>query len=607
MEKNQVSKGEEKRFPLIFEDHISELRHRMLDAIVWFGALVGTPLIVHVCFRYFIYQGMVWEVFVQIAVYSSFWIFLVFKSKIDFRIRAGFILLGLMLSAFIGFIRFGVFSFAPVTLFVCVVISGLLLGRKPALFTGLTVLVLNVLVAILFQKGILSYPFPTESYANRAIVWTGWILALIAYLVVTLVCHDLIYRFLKKKIAESEDYRSEIIAQNERLLEQTRALEEAKLSLEKAIRVKDEFLGMMSHELRGPIGPIIGVTQLLDDDFEHDSGKREHLQVIRSSAEQLQHSIDQILNMTSINSASMTNQPSWVSIRSILEKLQGEFDPMFKEKGISLALLMDPSDPHEYFLDQDKLIEVLEQLLSNALKFSRAGHVTLECVQQKSPETDFKELGFVVKDEGIGMPPERFDVIQDVFTQLDAGTGRAFNGLGLGLSIVARLAAMMDARLVFESSEGEGTTVSLSIPTKRRTREVGVQKAQPELEELKIEALRILVVDDEKANQVYSRELLKSMKLNPVIAENGEDALEKCHAESFDLILMDVSMPFMDGMQTTRAIRLLDGYAETAIVGLTAHNQKSIHQQCLEAGMNGSMLKPLTRDKIRGLIAGNFK
>ncbi len=583
----------------LYRIHVDELRSKILDTLIMTGAIVAAPLAIHIVIRDLrLDGGFSWQMMIQICTYLLVVSALLFGKRISYRVRAITILSMLLISAFVGLFRLGVFSFAPITIFTCVVLSGILLNSRVAVGVLIAVLCVHVLFATFYLSGFWGYAYPVEEIANSFNVWIGWIAAITTYAVVTVICIFRINRYLRQKIVESEDYRRQLIEQNHLLQHQALELEEAQVRLEKAIRVKDEFLGLMSHELRTPVNPILGMTCLLETSLAGDPEHQERLQVIRVSAERLLRSIDQMLDITSMDNGSVTCSPQWTSMDTVLECLVSGHEGAARNKGLSLLVTIIGQNPWEYWVDGAKVVELLGELLHNAILFTERGEVSLELESLETGVSECRKLKFTIRDQGIGMREDSFSHLQELFTQLDSGRARRFSGLGLGLTIVARLASLMEAEVRFQSKPGEGTVVTVELEAKWRAKGGVVKKGSTGMSNRFKTPIHILVGEDDEVNRIFVQQLLKYMDANVTLAVNGEDVIHHCTGQKYDVILMDVSMPIMDGIEATGHVRKSALNGSTPIIGLSAHNLPDIQKMCHEAGMNDYILKPVTAEKI---------
>ena len=366
---------------------------------------------------------------------------------------------------------------------------------------------------------------------------------------------------------------------------------------EQSARYKSLFLANMSHEIRTPMNAILGMSKLLSG-TPLDNRQQEYASIIQRSSEDLLVIINDILDHSKIESGkySFVHKPFELSI--LLKQLQKIFEPQADEKNISLAVHIDPEIPSYIVGDQVRLNQILINLLANALKFTERGKVDL--FVRKQAETPYKmRLLFEVRDTGIGIPPDKIEQIFESFEQIEGD--EFFQGTGLGLAISSKLVEQQDGNMWVESSHGTGSSFFFELTFGRNSEKI----SPPEHIRLHPETwppLHILVVEDTPFNQTLAVELLRNKipKVQIAVAENGKVALEKLKDQLFDLILMDVKMPVMDGYETTRIIRQADSPALNSIpiIALTANVTTAHMQKCRDVGMNGIITKPIESQEL---------
>lgn len=370
-------------------------------------------------------------------------------------------------------------------------------------------------------------------------------------------------------------------------------LRKAKFLAEKNAKVKEEFLANMSHEIRTPMNAIIGFTNLLTRTPLTEE-QTEFVTSIETAGENLLVIINDILDFSKIEAGKLSIEEQAFSLPDLLNETFRLFKPKAAEKDLDFRLKVADSIQGDWIGDSVRLNQILVNLLGNAIKFTETGWVELS-VQPKLIGGE-SVLDFRVSDTGIGLEPDKVSRIFESFTQGAKDTTMKFGGTGLGLAIVKNLVELMGGRVGAESELGKGSVFSFQLPLKPTgnttfTAEVHRKEQGPDLSEL--EDLLILMAEDNKMNQILAKRILEDAGVQLVIAENGRHALDWVKKRDFDLILMDVQMPQMDGLDATRAIRALDPPAnEIPIVALTAHAVASEINKCFEAGMNDYVVKP---------------
>ncbi len=374
-------------------------------------------------------------------------------------------------------------------------------------------------------------------------------------------------------------------------------LRESKELAEAANRSKDEFLAMMSHELRTPLNGILGFAEILRN-TELQPDQLEFVQMIRSSGAQLVDIITDILDFSRLQARKLDVRIDEFLLDKAITSAVNTLQPLAESKNVKLELNIADNVPQRVRQDGDRVKQIINNLVSNAVKFTDEGGVTVN-VRLDSSREIHNWLVIEVSDTGAGIPEEKQKHLFEPFVQVDSSLTRRHGGTGLGLSIVKKLCDLLNGSVTFKSREGKGSTFTVRLPIEFNpdaTRHTPRETTPMPKSLADRFPLNILVVEDDKINARLIAVLLKRLEYTPTFAANGRKALEKMNQHRFDLVLMDVQMPQMDGYDTTRAIRegkAGEEHKEVAIVGLTALTMPQDHEKCLSAGMNTCLTKPL--------------
>lgn len=387
-------------------------------------------------------------------------------------------------------------------------------------------------------------------------------------------------------------------------IEFQQALIEAKEKAEAAAIAKTNFLSTMSHEIRTPMNAVIGLTNLLIQEGPRQD-QLDNLNILKFSGENLLVLINDILDFNKIEAGRVEFEQIDFSLKTVANTIKEALGVKAKEKGIGLRIYMDSGLPEVIVGDPTRLSQILNNLIGNAVKFTEKGKVTVDISVQSEDDENIL-LDFEVEDTGIGIPPDKIASVFESFTQSNSTITRKYGGTGLGLSITRKLVELQGSSIKLESEVGSGSTFSFSLQfkkSKRKSIEERVKNDSPLVESLL--GVKVLLVEDNKVNQMVATKFLGYWGIEVDLAETGLEATEKVLEKDFDLVLMDLHMPVMDGYTATKIIRSYEEekYKTLPIMALTASVLQPSRQGVEEAGMTDFVSKPFKPEELNRKIA----
>ena len=381
----------------------------------------------------------------------------------------------------------------------------------------------------------------------------------------------------------------------------TRQSHESEQKVKASVAIKENFLANMSHEIRTPLNAVLGFANILRN-TNLDEEQREYVEVIQSSGDNLLSIVNDILDLSKIEAGMLRIDETPFKVADIMSVVEAMLKPRAEEKGLQLIVNIDSDIPEFVSGDAVRLTQILVNLVTNAIKFTEDGGVYLRATAVKR-EGEVVTIEFLVRDTGIGIPEEKQPHIFDRFEQAEASTTRRFGGTGLGLSIVKNLVELQKGTIVLFSQQGVGSSFTIELPYKITNDHViktELKKTSLNLTNMKTES-RILIAEDNPMNQRLIKHLMKNWNFNFDLVFNGSQALEALKKQPYDLVLMDIQMPEMDGYTSTSHIRS-ELRSKIPIIAMTAHAMEGEREKCLKSGMNDYCSKPINEEKLFEMI-----
>jgi signal transduction histidine kinase/CheY-like chemotaxis protein len=411
---------------------------------------------------------------------------------------------------------------------------------------------------------------------------------------------------LKAANARLEERNRELALENAQLENAIFQANDMALKAESASHTKSQFLADMSHEIRTPMNAVLGMASMMEG-TSLSAEQRDYIETIRQSGETLMDLINDILDFSKIEAGRVDLEFIPVQVRTLVSETINLLRLKAEDKSLYLRSDISPDVPAVLTGDPTRIRQILINLVGNAIKFTHKGGIEIG-VRLKSAEDLKIRLQLFVKDSGIGIPQDRMDRLFRPFSQVDASTTRNYGGTGLGLAISSRLCELMNGRMWVESVYGHGSTfffeIELLPPPVDAVQQEGDASANTPAHVVDPASVRILLAEDNPVNSKVAMLLLKRAGYAPDLAENGKQVLEAFRKKLYDVVLMDVQMPEMDGLTATRKLRKMLGAKSRRpyIIALTASAGKPDHDRCIDAGMDAFLAKPIRVNDMLALL-----
>ncbi len=431
----------------------------------------------------------------------------------------------------------------------------------------------------------LEQQFQMTIVANKS-RWNNYLLVVSAICLLTIMLLIYAFRNRKKLVKELKIKNKEYL--------------NAKDESERMSKAKTKFFSTVSHELRTPLYGVIGLSTLLLEDKALKNHKKD-LNLLKFSADYLLALINDVLQINKIDSKTLENDCSTFNVRELINTIAASFEYMRVQNNNKINIQIDTEIPTSIKGNAMRLSQILMNLIGNACKFTENGKIQINIVQQKSSDNKI-ELGFSIKDNGIGIAKEKQDIIFDEFSQIDS-RNYSYQGTGLGLPIVKKLLNLSNSDIAVSSVLGQGSEFKFALEF-TRVNNIPQVESDTLLDAKLLRGKRILVVEDNRINQIVTKKILEKDMVECVLADNGEQAVTLARKLKFDLILMDINMPEKDGIQATKEIRQFN--PNIPVIALTAVEIEEVRFGIFDAGMNDIIVKPYDITKFKQTILKNI-
>ena len=438
---------------------------------------------------------------------------------------------------------------------------------------------------------------------NNLLIYQG-MAGIIFFILVFIIS---LYVINKKRLTESLEKKKIIEEQNRMLLiinkdlwEQRKFADEANIEAEQAIKSKIDFLSIITHELRTPLNAVIGTVQLLQEESP-PAYQQKSLDILKFSADNLLNLVNDILDFNKIEAGKVKLEKKAFSLIALLQNIKNSLQLKASEKGLDLILRIDKDLPKAFIGDKLRLGQVFYNLVSNALKFTNKGSVEIEV--RYFPNVAQSNILAIVKDTGIGIEQSKQKSIFDFFSQADTSIGRKFGGSGLGLTISKNLLNLMGSSIQLESEVGQGSKFYFYLSLLETSKSFLEKESTFDTNDSGLDSSsRILFVEDVDFNRVVAERFFKKWNLNFNTAQTAKEAIDFARKIDYDLILMDLQLPDMDGFQATMEIRKLVNHKDTVILALTAASLSDVKEQMEQSKFDGFIQKPFVSNDLKNAI-----
>lgn len=397
----------------------------------------------------------------------------------------------------------------------------------------------------------------------------------------------------------TSDARRGLAATNEKL-------ERALIAAQEANRAKSDFIANMGHEVRTPLNGVLGMTSIMQQDKTLSEEHHRHLDLIAQSGTTLLEMLNEVLDLSKIEAGALEFEERAFDLSDLIRNTREHWRSQAEVRGVKMLLDGDLQRPIEVMGDPLRMRQILNNLLANAVKFTPAGQITVSCDVADGEDAGTCRIRLAVRDTGVGIPTDKLESIFDAFTQVDASTTRKYGGTGLGLAICRRLSRQMGGELTCSSAPGRGSTFTLEV-TLRRAAGIPAAATPAALEgKPPLPPARILIVDDVATNQVVLRAMAQQVyagsELHVDCAGSGREAVNRASASAYDIVLMDIQMPEMDGFSAMHCIRETRKSRDAKIVAVTALVSEASRRRCEEAGFSAYLAKPVDMVALRDTL-----